>query len=280
MRYSSVTFQVPAIEDWQKDLLIDALGGIGYDTFEDIDGGFSAYIPTANLDVQALETVLLYEADGFDVQYTIQDMEDKNWNALWELNFSPIVVDDRCYVRASFHEPKPGMEYEIVINPKMSFGTGHHETTSMMLSYILENSFEGKTVLDMGCGTGILAILAAKRGASSILAVDYDDVCVASVAENKVLNDTPQIQSALGSKEAIVGHSFDVVLANINRNILVDQLAQYRLCLPADGLLFVSGFYDGEDLAILSAKAESEGFTFMSKKVQENWCSAKFVRNK
>ncbi|MEJ5056155.1 50S ribosomal protein L11 methyltransferase [Sphingobacterium sp. MYb382] len=280
MRYSSVTFQVPAIEDWQKDLLIDALGGIGYDTFEDIGDGFSAYIPTANLDVQALETVLLYEADGFDVQYTIQDMEDKNWNALWELNFSPIVVDDRCYVRASFHEPKPGMEYEIVINPKMSFGTGHHETTSMMLSYILENSFEGKTVLDMGCGTGILAILAAKRGASSILAVDYDDVCVASVAENKVLNDTPQIQSALGSKEAIVGHSFDVVLANINRNILVDQLAQYRLCLPADGLLFVSGFYDGEDLAILCAKAESEGFTFMSKKVQENWCSAKFVRNK
>src|SRR5690606_5098008 len=139
--------------------------------------------------------------------------EDQNWNKLWESNFQPITIDDICYVRATFHEPRPTVPYEIVIDPKMSFGTGHHQTTSMMLSYILEDDFEGKDVLDMGCGTGILAILASKRGAKHVLAVDYDEICVDSVEENKSLNGVSSITTALGSEECIEGKSFDIILA-------------------------------------------------------------------
>src|SRR5690606_3960403 len=278
MRYSSVTFTSATMADWQKDLLIAELADIGYDTFEDVDQGFTAYIPTANLDIQALETVLLNNTEGFAVSYEVQDLEDQNWNKLWESNFQPITVDDVCYVRATFHEPRPHMLYEIIIDPKMSFGTGHHQTTSMMLSYILENDFEGKDVIDMGCGTGILALLARKRGAANVLAVDYDEVCVASVEENKVLNSVDQITAALGSKEVLAGRIFDTILANINRNILMDQLEQYSLSTKKGGELYISGFYDGEDLVLLTEKATEVGFAFEGKKVLDKWCSAKFTK--
>lgn len=278
MKYSSVTFTSSTIEDWQRDLLIDSLGTIGYDTFEHLEQGFIAYIPTASLDVQALETMLLQEAVGFDIHYTIEKIEDQNWNELWESNFQPIMVDDVCYVRATFHTPKPEIPYEIIIDPKMSFGTGHHQTTSMMLSYILENDFEDKEVLDMGCGTGILAILAVKRGAKHVLAVDYDEVCVESVAENKALNNIVPIEAELGSDERIKGKMFDVILANINRNILMDQFEQYGRSTKPGGELYISGFYDGEDLEMLTERAQSVGFTYQHKKVQNRWCAAKFVR--
>lgn len=276
MKYSSVIFTSSSMEDWQKDLLIASLGEIGYDTFEDVDQGFAAYIPAANLDLQVLETVLLQEADGFDLAYEVQDLEDQNWNKLWESNFNPILVDDQCYVRATFHQARTDVPYEIVIDPKMSFGTGHHQTTSMMLSYVLEHDFTGKTVLDMGCGTGILAILAAKRGAKEVLAVDYDDICVASVEENKLLNNVVNIASGLGSKERLEGLTFDIILANINRNILLDQLDQYSLSTRRGGILIISGFYAGDDLAALKEKAQEVGFSFENMKVLDNWCSAKF----
>ncbi|KAF5300265.1 hypothetical protein FQR65_LT19374 [Abscondita terminalis] len=157
-----------------------------------------------NLDLQQLETVLLHAPEGLEVHYIINDLEEQNWNKLWESNFNPIVVDDQCYVRATFHEPKEQYPYEIIIDPKMSFGTGHHQTTSMMLSFILENTFQGKEVLDMGCGTGILAILASFRGATHVFAVDYDPICIDSVEENKILNQVSNIESQVGSYEAEV----------------------------------------------------------------------------
>lgn len=278
MKYTAVSFISSTMEEWQKDLLIASLGEIGYDTFEDTEEGFVAYIPTANLDISALDMVLIREAVGYEIDYRVQDIDDQNWNSLWESNFNPIVVDDACYVRATFHEPKPEFAYEIVIDPKMSFGTGHHQTTSMMLSYVLEDDFDGKTVLDMGCGTGILAILATKRGASEVLAIDYDEICVASVEENKILNNVTTIQSAKGSQELIVDNTFDVILANINRNILMDHLEQYSYSLHDGGSLYISGFYDGEDLDILKQKATEVGLSFKNKKVLDNWCSAKFIK--
>ena len=279
MKYSAVTFTSSNMEGWQKDLLIAELAGLGYDTFEDQDQGFVAYIPDANLDIQALETLLLHEVDGYAIQYQVEELENKNWNELWESNFNPILVDNQCYVRATFHENKPQYPYQIVIDPKMSFGTGHHQTTSMMLSFILENNFQDMEVLDMGCGTGILAILAAKKGAKHVLAVDYDPICVDSVAENKQLNQTFNITEKEGSKEAIAEMTFDVILANINRNILLDQMDVYAQDLKPQGSLYLSGFYDGEDLDILTEKLKSLGFQFIEKKVMDSWCSAKFKKN-
>jgi ribosomal protein L11 methyltransferase len=278
MKYTAVTFTSSTIEEWQKDLLIAELANLGFDTFEDQGQGFVAYVPSSNLDIQALETVLATEAVGYDISYQVEELENKNWNQVWESNFSPILVDDQCYVRATFHEDKPEYPYQIIIDPKMSFGTGHHQTTSMMLSFILENNFEGKQVLDMGCGTGILAILASKRGAKDILAVDFDPICVESVNENKELNQVSNIEAKLGSKEVIVGLQFDVVLANINRNILLDQFDVYASDLPDAGELYISGFYDGEDLEILREKAETLGFQFVEKKVLDTWCAAKFIK--
>ncbi len=280
MRYTAVTFTSSNIEDWQKDLLIAELANLGFDTFEDQSQGFVAYIPASNLDIQALETLLITEAVGYEVNYKVEELENKNWNQVWESNFSPILVDNKCYVRATFHEDKPEYPYQIIIDPKMSFGTGHHQTTSMMLSYILENDFEGKKVLDMGCGTGILAVLASKRGASDILAVDFDPICVDSVLENKVLNEVSNIEAKLGSKEVISGKYFDVILANINRNILLDQFDVYASDLPASGELYISGFYESEDLDILKEKAELLNFQFEDKKVLDNWCAAKFIKAK
>ncbi|MCI0919962.1 50S ribosomal protein L11 methyltransferase [Sphingobacterium rhinopitheci] len=278
MKYTVVNFFSSDIQEWQKDLLIDELGSVGFDTFEDQDYGFSAYIPSSNLDIQALETVLLSQVDGYQLDYKIEDIEEQNWNVLWESNFNPIIVDDRIYVRATFHEALPSYDYEIVIDPKMSFGTGHHQTTSMMLSYILENDFKGKRVLDMGCGTGILAILASKRGAASVVAIDFDSICFDSVIENRELNNVTNIEARLGSKEAIGAEMFDSIIANINRNILLDQLETYAAVLKSKGELYLSGFYEDQDLQILKDKCESLNIIFKENKVMDNWCAAKFVK--
>lgn len=278
MKYSVVHFHSSDILEWQKDLLVDELASIGFDTFEDKDFGFSAYIPSDSINIQALETVLLSQVEGFQLDYTIEDIEEQNWNLLWESNFNPITIDDSIYVRATFHAPQPDFKYEIVIDPKMSFGTGHHQTTSMMLSYIVENQFEGKRVLDMGCGTGILSILASMRGAQSVLAIDFDPICVESVIENKALNHIDNIEERLGSKEVIGQSSFDVIIANINRNILLDQLDTYAEVLNTGGELYLSGFYIGEDLDIIKQKSESLNIFFKENKVLDNWCAAKFVK--
>jgi len=278
MKYTEVIFQMLSGEEWQKDLLVSDLADIGFDTFEDTEFGFAAYIPAANLDLQALETLMLNLNAGLEVDYKVQEIENQNWNKLWESNFNPIEVGGQCYVRATFHESKPDFPYEIIIDPKMSFGTGHHQTTSMMLQYILENDFEGKHVLDMGCGTGILAILASKKGAKAVLAVDYDEICVESVAENNGLNQVGNIEAICGSFEVLKDRLFDTILANINRNILLEQLPQYALSINKNGELYLSGFYEQEDLAMLLDAAESLGFEFISKKVLNNWCAAKFVK--
>ncbi len=279
MKYTAVNFISSDIQEWQKDLLIAELGEIGFDTFEDTNTGFSAYIPSSNLDIQALETIILNNVVGYELEYKVEDIEEQNWNVLWESNFSPIEIGDQCYVRATFHERKPSFPYEIVIDPKMSFGTGHHQTTSMMLSFILENNFEGKRVLDMGCGTGILAILASKKGATSVLAVDFDNICVDSVIENRPLNNIVNIEARLGSKEVIVGEKFDSILANINRNILLDQLDTYYTVLAPKGELYLSGFYVENDLEILKEKCASLGFSFIENKEMTSWCAAKFIKD-
>ncbi|MEH6306483.1 50S ribosomal protein L11 methyltransferase [Olivibacter sp. CPCC 100613] len=279
MDYSELTFVCVGEEGWQRDLFINDLAALGFDTFEDTALGFKAYIASASLDLVAVENLLLTLPENFHVSYSRQEISPRNWNAVWESNFEPIIIDKRCYVRATFHEPEPDFEYEVIIDPKMAFGTGHHQTTSLMMEYLLESSVAGKRVLDMGCGTGILAILAAKIGAERVVAIDYDPVCYESVKENVELNQVSVIEVLCGSKEVIPHEPYDLILANINRNILLDQLEVYSAVLKPHGQLFLSGFYDGDDLNQLAEAANKLNIIFSEKKVKDNWVAAKFEQN-
>ncbi|RYF91339.1 MAG: 50S ribosomal protein L11 methyltransferase, partial [Chitinophagaceae bacterium] len=194
----------------------------------------------------------------------------------WEKNFSPMVVNDMCYVRATFHEPMPQYPIEIIIDPKMAFGTGHHQTTTMMMEYVLEMDISGKKVLDMGCGTGILAILAAKKGVAELVAIDYDPLSYDSTIENANLNHVPHIRAICGGKEAIPDEQFDVILANINRNILLDQIPRYAEVLRPGGEIYYSGFYESPDLDIIKDACLSVGMRYSGHKVMGEWTAACF----
>src|SRR5690606_27052891 len=280
MNYSEVIFTCTGGEDWHRGLFMQDLANMGFDTFEDRTNGFAGYIATEQLDLQALESLLIHQPPGFEVTYTVHEIAPRNESAEWERDFDPVVIADQCYVRATFHAPNPTYPYEIIIDPKMAFGTGHHQTTSLMMRYMLETVFQGKKVLDMGCGTGILAILAAKLGARHILAIDNDPVCVASVEENKQLNHVEMIDTLCGTADLITGMHFDIILANINRNILLNQLNNYAQCLGAGGELYLSGFYDGDDLTALRCAGAEFGLVYREHKELNGWAAAQFTKFK
>lgn len=277
MNYYELLFTTIITHDYQQDLLIGALGDIGFDTFEETDLGFKAYIPVDNLDHERLNEALEPYREMFTFSYDINLIPQKNWNEVWESNFEPIQISDKVFVRATFHEPKPEFPYEIVIDPKMAFGTGHHQTTEMMMELLLENDVKAKEVLDMGCGTGILAILASKLGAARLVAIDYDPVCYESTIENSALNQVENITTLCGSKEAIPNEQYDVILANINRNILIDQMERYSQALRPGGEIYFSGFYESPDLDIITDEAGKYGLKYINHKKNKDWVAAKFV---
>ncbi len=278
MNYYELLFTTITTEDYQQDLLINALGEIGFDTFEEVDLGFKAYIPSSDFNQEALDEALLPYRDMFTFSYDVNLIPHKNWNKLWESNFEPITIGDQLLVRATFHEPRPEFKYEIVIDPKMAFGTGHHQTTAMMLQLMLENDFVGKKILDMGAGTGILAIMAAQLGATDITAIDYDPICYESIIENAALNNITNIRSICGSKEVIPGEQYDIILANINRNILLDQMERYNEVLKPGGEIYFSGFYEFPDLDIITNEARKYGLKYITHKRDKDWVAAKFVK--
>lgn len=278
MNYYELLFTTITTEDYQQDLLINALGEIGFDTFEELEFGFKAYIPIADFNEEKLIEHLMPYKDMFTFSYEVTLIPQKNWNEVWESNFEPIEIGDKIYVRATFHPAKPQFPYEIVIDPKMAFGTGHHQTTSMMLQLILENNFAGKKVLDMGCGTGILAVMAAKLNATEITAIDYDPVCYESTIENSALNHIENITPLCGSKEAIPDEQYDIILANINRNILIDQMERYAAVLKPEGEMYLSGFYESPDLEIITDEARKYGLKYISHKKTNDWVAAKFIK--
>jgi len=278
MQYIQVTFTFSGIEEYQKDLLISELAEAGFNTFEDTESGFAAFIDFDDYNQNKLSEVLLQFEDEFIYNYTITEIAAQNWNEEWEKNFEPLIISDECYIRATFHEPQPQYRYEIVIDPKMAFGTGHHQTTTMMMQYILSSDLEGKKVLDMGCGTGILAILASKKGANTLLAIDNDEVCYQSTLENASLNHITNLEAACGGKEIIPESIFDVILANINRNILLDQINTYAGVLISGGSIFFSGFYETPDLEMIEQECKKFNIIYKDHKKMGDWVAAHFIK--
>jgi ribosomal protein L11 methyltransferase len=279
MEYKKVAFNFKDIQEYQHDILIAELAEIGFDTFEDTTNGFDAFIIANQFNETALNEVLTGFGDELNYTYELTAIEPQNWNEEWEKNFSPLIINKDCYVRATFHEHQPQYKYEIVIDPKMAFGTGHHQTTTMMMLYILEANMQGKVVLDMGAGTGILGILAAKRDAKEIIAIDNDEVCYCSAIENAVLNNITNLTSLCGSKETIPAVDFDVILANINRNILLDQISSYASVLKEKGAIFFSGFYENPDLDMIKAHCADFNLTYVDHKKIGDWVAAQFNKN-
>jgi ribosomal protein L11 methyltransferase len=277
MDYYELIFTTHPTEDYQQDILINALGEIGFDTFEELDFGFNAYIPASQFDEHNLDDVLGRYREMFTFSYEISVIPQKNWNELWESNFEPITVGNKIFVRATFHKYRPEYPYEIIIDPKMAFGTGHHQTTAMMLELMLEGDFAGKRVLDMGCGTGILAIMATKLGSAEVVAIDNDPVCFESTLENAKLNNAENICAICGSKETIPNEKFDIILANINRNILVDQVERYSKILKLKGEIYLSGFFE-KDLELITAECRKHHLKYKNYIKNKDWVAVKFIK--
>ncbi|MBB5618987.1 ribosomal protein L11 methyltransferase [Pedobacter cryoconitis] len=278
MQYIQVTFSFTLIQEYQQDLLISELAEIGFNTFEDTENGFSAFIDFDSYNKENLTGSLLQFEGEFDYNYTVTEIAAENWNEEWEKNFEPLIIDETCYVRATFHPVQPQYKYEIVIDPKMAFGTGHHQTTTMMMQYILETEVTGKHILDMGCGTAILAILAAKKGAKDLVAIDNDEVCYLSAKENAALNNITNITALCGGKEVIPAAEYDIILANINRNILLDQIPVYASVLKSGGEIFFSGFYEDPDLQMIKDACAPFGMNYLNHKKIGEWVAARFKK--
>jgi ribosomal protein L11 methyltransferase len=260
----------PAVE-----ILIAELGYAGFESFVETEEGVTAYIQKEEWNDDILNDIQILNSDEFEITYTFEDIEQTNWNEEWEKNFNPIVVDDVCAVRAPFHE-KFNIQYDIIIEPKMSFGTGHHETTHMMIQHILNNDFQNKSVLDMGCGTAVLAILTELKGANPIDAIDIDNWCYINSLENVERNDCKYISVFEGDASLLKNKKYDVIIANINRNILLNDMKVYSSCLNKNGIMFLSGFYK-DDIPLIQAECEKYMLKFEEKLEMNNWVSLKFL---
>ena len=274
--YIGYTFIVEPVQPG-TEILIAELGFSGFESFVETPNGVIAYIQEADHFPTILDSVQILSSDEFAITYKFETIAQTNWNAEWEKNFNPIVVDNQCAIRAPFHEPF-NVKYDIVIEPKMSFGTGHHETTHMMIQHILASDFTNKSVLDMGCGTGVLAILAEKKGARFLEAIDIDNWCYLNSLENVSRNDCHHINVFEGDASILKGKQFDVIIANINRNILLNDLSTYVTCLNENGSLFLSGFYDS-DCELIESTCDALNLKFEHKLKRNNWVALKFVKS-
>ncbi len=272
MQYSQALFQLDTQEDFVQDVLVAQLAEIGFETFENpTEKTLVAYIQTDIFEEQALAALLeAFPFAGVNLQETAL-CENIDWNAEWEKHyFEPIVIGNKCVIHSSFHKDLPQCQYDIIIDPKMAFGTGHHQTTSLILTELLRMDLQGKSLLDMGCGTAVLAILASLRGANPITAVDIDNWCTENSVENMALNQIENIEVILGDARVLAGKHFDVILANINRNILLMDMERYAACLNEGGTLIMSGFYT-EDIPMLEAKANTLGLHVVAQHSKDNW---------
>ena len=272
--YLEVTVRLSPLIPW-REVMIAEMGSIGFEGFEETSSGFKAYIPKNEYREKSFKQIAVFSQDGLSIDWNTSDIAPENWNSAWEQNFTPTRIGDRCVIRADFHPPERA-EFELIITPKMSFGTGHHETTQLMVLLLLETDCHQKSIVDMGTGTGVLAILSEKKGATNILAIDNDPWCIENTLENIATNQCKNIRTKLTDQlsETLL---FDSVLANINRNILLEQMDAYAKALKPEGNLLLSGFYV-EDLGIIRSKCESLGFRFIRNFEKNQWVAALFIK--
>ena len=277
--YIEVSIRITPFSEENAEIVTAEISELPFESFSSEDPFLKCYILKDLYDAQALKVVLGgVEGYGFDLEHTATLIPATNWNALWESQFNPIVVDNQCTIKASFHEGLKRTRFNITIDPKMAFGTGHHQTTYMMCRALLQNEDEvrGKVVMDMGCGTAILAILAAKMKAAKVYGIDIDAVAAISAYDNARLNRVgTRIETYCGDASLLQRNSYDVLLANINRNILLQDIPTYALCIRRGGLLFVSGFYV-EDMPMIVGTAMHAGLEYVSHDSIDNWCCIKF----
>lgn len=276
--YIQVTAIVTPAQPW-SDLLIAELAEIGFESFEENLKGFKAFIPAQLFSREKLDAITLPEAPGEEVSFnfTTEIINSQNWNQQWESNFEPVDVKGKCYIRAPFHAAVSNYEYQVVIEPKMSFGTGHHETTTLMVEWMLETSFEEKSVLDMGCGTGILAILASMMGANKVMAIDNYPFAWENTIENIEKNNTPNVKAQLGDATLLGMENYDIILANITKNVLKEDMKTFAQVLNPKGLLFISGFF-AEDMDELVSIASALGLKASGHKQNREWAAVKFEK--
>ena len=278
MQYNQVLFKCDPYSETVTDILSAMLAEIGFESFVRGEDALEAYVPQPLFSRSELDQVLADLPLEVEISYTVQTMEDKNWNEEWEKNyFNPIVIGDECCIHSSFHQPEGTYRYPILIDPKMSFGTGHHQTTLLILKEILAMELSGKCVLDMGCGTGVLAILAAMKGAAPVTAIDIEEWAYNNAMENVVLNGMTSIRVLQGGAELLGEERYDVIFANINRNILLQDLPHYEAVLKQGGIIVMSGFYL-DDLSAIRSRANELGLSFDHLKDMDRWVATTFVK--
>lgn len=260
------------------EILIAELSNAGFESFVENENGVTAYIKKEDHNITILDDIYILSSGEFLIKYSQKELEKTNWNKEWEKNFLPIQVDDLVSIRASFHK-NPNLEYDIIIDPKMSFGTGHHETTYMMIQHLLELDLENKLVLDMGCGTGILAIFSEMKGAKHIDAIDIDNWCYLNSIENTNKNRCRNVTVCKGDASILKNQKYDVIIANINRNILLNDLKAYVSCLNEKGIVLLSGFYK-KDIPIIESEAAKYDLILGKIIERNNWVATKFLKKK
>ena len=273
--YIEYCFYVNPKIPWE-DILLAELQMLPFESFINTKDGLNGYVPLSNHKKNFLESIGLLNKKEVVIKVSRSEIFPENWNAQWESKFDPIFIGDECVIRADFHENQD-KKFELIINPKMSFGTGHHPTTHMMVEFILETSLIHKTILDMGCGTGILGILALKKGALRVKAIDNDPMCIKNSIENAKRNNCKNFHAYEAASLNLEYHLYDIIFANINTNILLDQISSYAQVLKKGGSLFLSGFYEN-DARILYNICQKENLNLISSKESEAWCAMKFLK--
>lgn len=279
MKYQKVTIQIEPFNNQMVEILIAWLSEMGYEGFQEIDEGLEAYVPLHLFSPLSADNLPALANPGFRFQISSQRLEEKNWNEEWEKNyFKPIVIADKCLIRSPFQQPPASCEYEILVEPRMAFGTGHHETTSLMLQHLMEANLKNLRILDMGCGTGILGILGSMKGAREVVGIDNDHWAVENARDNLIINGIKNMTIEQGDADTLKKlPPFNTILANINRNILLNDMKHYNQVLVPGGIIYLSGFYT-EDLQKIDQEAKRLSWNTVLTKKHNNWMAIAYSK--